>query len=122
MPPVSAHTEAQPDCIFCRIVTGDLRADVVHRGERVLAFRDLNPVAPTHVLVIPLHHYADVAELAAVDVEALAEMVEVGAGIAGQFEEGGYRLVFNTGARSGQTVFHVHGHILAGRELRWPPG
>jgi histidine triad (HIT) family protein len=119
---VSVDTGAQPNCVFCRIVAGDLPADVVRRGERVLAFRDLNPQAPTHVLVIPTRHYVDVAELAAEDAETLAELVQVGAGIADEFEDGGYRLVFNTGIRSGQTVFHVHGHVLAGRGLGWPPG
>lgn len=119
---MSADTGTQADCIFCRIVAGQVPADVVRTGERVLAFRDLNPQAPTHVLVIPKEHFATVEELAAGDPDALAELVRLGAGIAGEAQEGGYRLVFNTGARSGQTVFHVHGHVLAGRDLTWPPG
>ena len=119
---MSADTGPRPDCIFCRIVAGDLPAEVVRRGDRVLALRDLNPQAPTHVLVIPTRHYRDVGELATQDAEALAELVRVGADIADESDGGGYRLVFNTGVRSGQTVFHVHGHILAGRDLSWPPG
>jgi len=112
----------QPECLFCRIVAGQLPAEIVRTGERVIAFRDLNPQAPTHVLVIPRDHHADVAELAAADAAALAELVRVGAAIAGETEAGGFRLVFNTGPQSGQTVFHVHGHVLAGRTLTWPPG
>jgi histidine triad (HIT) family protein len=122
LPVVSEDTGTRADCIFCRIVAGQLPADVVRTGERVLAFRDLNPKAPTHVLVIPREHFATVEELAAADPDALAELVLLGAGIAGEAEQGGYRLVFNTGPRSGQTVFHVHGHVLAGRDLTWPPG
>ncbi|HET9657996.1 MAG TPA: HIT domain-containing protein [Kineosporiaceae bacterium] len=112
----------QANCIFCRIVAGQLPAEIVRTGERVMAFRDLNPQAPTHVLVIPRDHYVDVAELAAGDVEALAELVRVGAGIAGEAAGGDFRLVFNTGPQSGQSVFHVHGHVLAGRSMTWPPG
>jgi histidine triad (HIT) family protein len=112
----------QADCLFCRIVAGQLPAEVVRTGERVLAFRDLNPQAPTHVLVIPTAHYTNVEELAAGDVAALAELVQMGAGIAAEADDGGFRLVFNTGPRSGQSVFHVHGHVLAGRNLTWPPG
>jgi histidine triad (HIT) family protein len=112
----------QADCVFCRIVAGQVPAEVVRTGDRVLAFRDLNPQAPTHVLVIPSAHYADVGELADCDPPALAELVRVGAGIAGEAGDGDFRLVFNTGPRSGQSVFHVHGHVLAGRDFTWPPG
>ena len=97
-------------------------ADVVVEGARVLAFRDINPQAPTHVLVIPREHHADVAALAAADAEALAELVAVGARIAAAETDGEFRLVFNTGEQAGQTVFHAHGHVLAGRSLQWPPG
>lgn len=103
-------------------MAGELPAEVVGTGERVLAFRDLNPQAPTHVLVIPTRHYADVGELASGDPAALAELVRLGASLAGEAGDGGFRLVFNTGPRAGQTVFHVHGHVLAGRDLTWPPG
>jgi histidine triad (HIT) family protein len=112
------------DCLFCRMVAGEIPADVVHQTDRVFAFRDINPQAPTHVLVIPKEHHATAAELAAVDGDLLAEMVReahevaVGDGIA----ESGYRVVFNTGPGAGQTVFHVHAHVLGGRGLGWPPG
>ncbi len=112
------------DCLFCKIVAGDVPAAVVRDGERTLAFRDINPQAPTHVLVITKEHYDAIAELAAADPELTAELlgaaqeVAVAEGVA----ERGYRLVFNTGADGGQTVRHVHGHLLGGRGLGWPPG
>jgi histidine triad (HIT) family protein len=112
------------DCLFCRIVAGDVPADHVHETARVLAFRDINPQAPTHVLVIPKDHYPDLAALAATDAGLLAEVAAVAdqiaqaEGLAGR----GYRVVFNTGPESGQTVFHVHAHVLGGRPMAWPPG
>ncbi|HEV7930937.1 MAG TPA: histidine triad nucleotide-binding protein [Actinomadura sp.] len=112
------------DCLFCKIVTGDVPATVVRESERALAFRDINPQAPTHVLVIPKDHHATAAELAAADPDLLAELfleaheVAVAEGIA----DSGYRVVFNTGAQAGQTVFHAHAHVLGGRGLNWPPG
>jgi histidine triad (HIT) family protein len=109
-------------CIFCGIAAGDIPAQVVARTGQVLAFRDLNPQAPTHVLVIPTDHYQDVAELAAADPQVLADLVGVGAEVAGSEAGAAFRLVFNTGAEAGQSVFHAHGHVLAGRSLTWPPG
>ena len=94
------------DCLFCSIVAGDIPATGVAETDRVLAFRDINPQAPTHVLVIPKEHYPNVAALAA------AEGVS----------DTGYRVVFNTGDQAGQTVHHVHAHLLGGRDLTWPPG
>jgi histidine triad (HIT) family protein len=111
-----------PECIFCRIVAGQIPAEVVARTDRVLAFRDLSPQAPTHVLVISLDHHQNVVELAAADPAALAELVEVGSQIADKEAGGPFRLVFNTGAEVGQSVLHVHGHVLAGRSFTWPPG
>jgi histidine triad (HIT) family protein len=112
-----------PECLFCRIVAGDVPADIVRIGERVIAFRDINPQAPLHVLVVPRDHHRDVPALAAADPEALAELVEVGASLASaEGDDGAFRLVFNTGAQTGQSVFHVHGHVLAGRSFAWPPG
>jgi histidine triad (HIT) family protein len=108
--------------MFCGIVAGKVPADVVRSGEHVVAFRDIKPKAPTHVLVIPKAHYENVAELAASDPEALAELVTVGEEIAAAEDGAGWRLVFNTGATAGQSVFHVHGHVLAGRRMTWPPG
>jgi histidine triad (HIT) family protein len=110
------------DCIFCAIAGGRIPADVVTRTDRVLAFRDVNPQAPTHVLVIPLAHHRDVPALAAADPQALAELVAVGSEIAQKEAGGPFRLVFNTGAEVGQSVFHAHAHVLAGRSFTWPPG
>jgi histidine triad (HIT) family protein len=109
-------------CIFCSIAAGNIPADVVARTDRVLAFRDVNPQAPTHVLVITLDHHPDVVELAETDPRALAELVTLGSEVAGKGAGGQFRLVFNTGAEVGQSVFHVHGHVLAGRSFSWPPG
>jgi histidine triad (HIT) family protein len=109
------------DCLFCKIVTGQIPANLVADGERVLAFRDLNPQAPTHVLVIPRDHHENVGALAA-DPAALAELVAMAASIAAAECAGQYRLVFNTGEAAGQSVFHVHGHVLGGRGMTWPPG
>ncbi|MFI6389664.1 histidine triad nucleotide-binding protein [Nonomuraea sp. NPDC050547] len=112
------------DCLFCKIVAKEIPADVVHESDRTLAFRDINPQAPTHVLVIPKEHHPDAAALAvaddglADDVLKAAHAVAVQEGVA----ETGYRVVFNTGAGAGQTVFHVHAHVLGGRNLTWPPG
>jgi histidine triad (HIT) family protein len=112
------------DCLFCKIVSGEVPATIVREGERVVAFRDINPQAPTHVLVIPREHHPTVAELAAADPALLAEVVGEAHRVAR--DEGvdatGYRLVFNTGSQAGQTVFHVHAHVLGGRGLNWPPG
>ena len=113
---------AEPECVFCRIVAGEIPATIVRSGPRVLAFRDLAPQAPTHVLVVPRDHHRDVEALAAADPPTLAELVAVAAEIASVEAGGEYRLVFNTGARAGQSVFHVHAHVLGGRDLLWPPG
>jgi histidine triad (HIT) family protein len=113
---------ADPECLFCRIVAGEIPADVVRETERTIAFRDINPQAPTHVLVVPREHYPDVGALAAADPATLAEVVTVGREFAESEGHPAYRLVFNTGAQAGQSVFHVHGHVLAGRAMAWPPG
>jgi histidine triad (HIT) family protein len=113
---------SEDGCLFCRIVAGDVPAEIVKIGERVVAFRDVNPQAPLHTLVVPRDHHEDVAALAAADPQALAELVEVAQGLAASAGNGAYRLVFNSGAGAGQSVFHVHGHVLAGRPFGWPPG
>jgi histidine triad (HIT) family protein len=113
-----------PDCLFCGIASGEIPAKTVRESSRAIAFRDINPQAPTHVLVIPREHYPNLAALAAAgdglldDVAALADQVARDEGVAGR----GYRVVFNTGADAGQTVHHVHAHVLGGRPLEWPPG
>lgn len=110
------------DCVFCAIAAGDIPAEVVVTTERVVAFRDLDPKAPLHVLVVPRDHHSDVGALAAQDPATLADLVATGAGVAREEADGEFRLVFNTGQRAGQSVFHVHGHVLGGRDLAWPPG
>ena len=113
---------ADPDCLFCRIVAGDIPADVVAQTETALAFRDLNPQAPTHALVVPRSQHPDAASLADAEPETVAELVRVARDVARGDGLDEYRLVFNTGAASGQTVFHTHLHVLAGRAMTWPPG
>ncbi|MGI5181326.1 histidine triad nucleotide-binding protein [Dactylosporangium sp. CA-152071] len=107
------------DCLFCRIVAGEIPATVVHETDDTLAFRDIDPKAPTHVLVIPRAHHADVAALVAADPALAGKVLAACAAVAEQ--EGltgdGYRLIFNTGRFGGQEVFHVHGHVLGGRPL-----
>lgn len=110
------------DCLFCKIVAGEIPGDIVHTTERTVAFRDIAPQAPLHVLVVPRDHYANAAELAAGDPEASAELVRTAAAVAAAEGYADYRLVFNTGESAGQTVFHTHLHVLAGRSLTWPPG
>ena len=111
------------DGVFCSIVSGDLPAETVHSTDHSLAFRDSQPQAPTHVLVVPRAHHRDAAGLAAADPIWLADLVGVAATVAEKEGLGGhYRLVFNTGAGAGQSVFHTHLHLLGGRPLTWPPG
>jgi histidine triad (HIT) family protein len=112
------------DCLFCKIVAGDVPAERVAENSRTLAFRDINPQAPTHVLVIPKDHYPDLAALASSDADLLAEVALQADQVAGAegLRDGGYRVVLNTGPEAGQTVFHVHAHVLGGRRLAWPPG
>ncbi|GAB2458991.1 histidine triad nucleotide-binding protein [Nocardioides hungaricus] len=110
------------DCIFCKIVAGEIPGEIVHTTERTVAFRDLNPQAPLHVLVVPRRHFPNAAALAAGDPAASTELVTTAAAVATAEGYDDYRLVFNTGADAGQTVFHAHLHLLAGRALTWPPG
>lgn len=109
------------DCLFCRIVAGEVPAEVLARSDRALAFRDIAPQAPVHALVVPHEHHADVAQLAAADPELLAELVTLGEQVAAAEADGQFRLIFNTGPRASQSVFHVHGHVIAGAELGWSP-
>ncbi|AXK45215.1 histidine triad nucleotide-binding protein [Brachybacterium saurashtrense] len=105
-----------PDCLFCRIVDGEIPSERVHEDEQVIAFRDLHPKAPVHVLVVPREHRRDVTQLAA-EPALLSHVTTVAAHLAGELADGDFRLVFNTGAGAGQTVFHVHAHVLAGGTL-----
>ena len=111
------------DCLFCRFVAGNPTPDVVHESATTLAFRDINPQAPTHVLVVPKEHHRDAAALAAAAPGVMADLVGAAAAVAASEGLGeGYRLVLNTGEKAGQTVFHVHLHLLGGRAMQWPPG
>jgi histidine triad (HIT) family protein len=124
IPSPGHYDRSVPGCLFCGIAGGEVPATLVLDGKRFIAFRDVDPQAPTHVLVIPRDHYPNVAALASAGDGLLDELVaqahEVAAaeGIAGS----GYRLVFNTGREAGQTVGHVHAHVLGGRPMTWPPG
>ncbi|SFO59742.1 histidine triad (HIT) family protein [Geodermatophilus obscurus] len=117
------------DCLFCRIVAREIPADVVHETDRTLAFRDVNPQAPTHVLVIPKDHHATAGLLVGADPGLLADVVAAAHAVAVQeglateeAPEPGYRLVANSGPAAGQTVHHLHLHVLGGRPMAWPPG
>jgi len=116
-------TEATADCLFCKFVSGELTADVVHETETTLAFRDIAPQAPTHVLVVPKVHSPDIAALAAEHPAVVADLFTTAKAVAERDGLGPhYRTVQNTGADVGQSVFHVHVHVLGGRPMGWPPG
>ena len=112
------------DCLFCKIVAGDISADVVLETDSTVAFRDVNPKAPMHVLVIPKRHIATINDLSAGDKHLIGDLFFVAAKIADDegLADDGYRVVMNCNAAAGQTVFHIHLHLLGGRSLRWPPG
>ena len=113
-----------PECLFCKIVSGDINADIVYEDDNVLAFRDINPQAPTHVLIIPRKHIATINDLEDADAGAVGALYLAARDIAKQFgiAEDGYRVAMNCNQAAGQTVFHLHLHLLGGRELSWPPG
>jgi histidine triad (HIT) family protein len=110
-------------CIFCRIIKGEVPGKKVYEDERVFAFEDINPQAPTHILVVPKKHIAGLKEAAPEDAEVIGHCHLVAARLARERGiEDGYRTVFNVGPRAGQSVFHLHLHLLGGRAFRWPPG
>jgi histidine triad (HIT) family protein len=111
-----------PDCIFCSIVSGDIPANIVLRTHEVVAFTDLNPQAPTHILVIPTEHHVNVAALAQDNPTQAAAVLMATEKVAADAGLTDYRTVFNSGADAGQSVFHAHAHVLGGRNLGWPPG
>ncbi len=121
---MSTHQDpAASDCLFCKIVSRQIGADIVHETATTLAFRDIEPQAPTHVLVIPKEHQPDVVALGMSSPQGVAELfLAVGAVAAQEGLEAGYRTVFNTGAQAHQVVFHAHVHVLGGRDMTWPPG
>ena len=111
-------------CLFCRIVNGEIPASKVYEDAEVLAFNDITPQAPLHVLVVPKRHIATTNDLAETDLALVGQLVRRAAAIAAEkgYADRGYRTVFNCNAEAGQTVFHIHLHLLAGRPLGWPPG
>ncbi|BDE06348.1 histidine triad nucleotide-binding protein [Vulcanimicrobium alpinum] len=112
-----------PNCLFCKIVRKEIAANEVLRDDHVVAFHDLNPQAPTHVLVIPTSHAQDLSAFTAgADAEQAARLLHAAAEIGARFGPGGYRVVMNQGRDAGQSVFHLHAHVLAGRAMAWPPG
>jgi histidine triad (HIT) family protein len=110
-------------CIFCKIMAKEIPARIVHEDETSIAFHDINPQAPVHVLVIPRKHFASAEEAGEADEAVIGHLHRVAARLAGELKlTAGYRTVVNTGAEAGQSVFHLHLHLLGGRPMRWPPG
>ena len=112
------------DCLFCKIIAGEIPADIIYESDTALAFRDINPQAPTHVLVIPKRHIATINDIGTEDTELIGKLYLAAARVARDagFAEEGYRAVMNCNGRAGQTVFHLHLHVLGGRDMNWPPG
>lgn len=111
------------DCLFCKIIAGDIPADILYEDEDLLAFRDISPQAPTHFLVIPKKHLSDLSQVSEDNDKLIGKIVRTGAELAAQEGlDGGYRVIFNNGPDGCQIVFHVHMHILGGRQLRGPLG
>ena len=111
------------ECLFCKIAAGEIPAKPVYRDEDVLAIEDINPQAPVHLLVMPVRHHANIGDLSdAADAALLAKLVGVATKLGRERGQDGYRLVMNTGPDGGQTVDHLHVHVLAGRHMTWPPG
>jgi histidine triad (HIT) family protein len=112
----------EPDCLFCKIAAGEIPSEILHADDKVVVFRDANPRAPTHVLAIPRRHIPSAAELTDADGELLAALFAALRRVAEEAGARGYRIVTNVGADAGQSVFHLHWHLLAGRTMSWPPG
>ena len=116
-------TDRDPDCLFCRIVAGEVPSDQVHADDEVLAFRDISPQAPTHVLIIPRRHIPDADSLSSDDGPLLERIFSVARDVAARDGlRSGYRVVTNVGPDAGQSVFHLHFHLVGGRRMSWPPG
>jgi histidine triad (HIT) family protein len=112
------------DCLFCGIVDGKIKANIVHQSERIVAFKDITPKAPVHILIIPRKHVASVLDLEADDAALIGEIFQVTRRLAREhgIADSGFRVVVNSGADAGQTIFHLHYHLLGGRPMGWPPG
>ena len=112
------------DCLFCKIIGGEIPGQFVHQDDQLVAITDINPQAPLHVLIVPKQHIASLNDVSPADDALVGSMVRCAAALARQhgYDERGYRTVFNTNREAGQTVFHIHLHLLAGRGLTWPPG
>ena len=110
------------DCLFCKIAAGEIPADKLYEDDDLLAFRDIAPQAPVHFLIIPKKHIQDPANVTEADEALIGKMMRVGAQVAKENGVTDFRLVYNNGADAGQTVFHIHMHVLGGRSLSWPPG
>ncbi len=111
-------------CIFCQIIAGQRPGEIIHQDDRLIVLRDINPQAPTHVLIIPREHMESLNDAAQSDEALLGYMLRTAAKVANQegLAENGYRVVINTGPQAGQSVYHLHLHVLGGRPMRWPPG
>jgi len=110
------------DCLFCKIIQGDIPSDKLYEDDEVLAFRDIAPTAPVHFLVIPKKHISGPSAVAEEDEQLMGKLIRIGNQVAKEEGIEQFRLVFNNGAEAGQTVFHIHMHVLGGRSLSWPPG
>ena len=115
---------SEQNCLFCSMITNEIPTDTVYRDDRAMVIRDINPQAPTHLLVIPVEHLDSLEEAGKKDEQLLGHLLRVAARVANDegLAESGYRTVINTGAGAGQSVFHLHVHVLGGRPMNWPPG
>lgn len=112
------------DCLFCKIIDGEIPGDIVYENDNVLAFKDINPIAPVHILVIPKEHIATLNDIEEKHTQTMGELFLAAKKIASEkgISESGYRTVFNCNKDAQQTVFHIHLHLIAGRQMSWPPG
>ena len=112
------------DCLFCKIVAGEIPGTIVHQDDQLVAFKDIDPKAPLHVLIVPRRHIATLNDLTAADDGLVGSMIRLAASLAGEhgYSDRGYRTLYNTNREAGQSVFHIHLHLLAGRGFTWPPG
>jgi histidine triad (HIT) family protein len=113
-----------PNCLFCQIIERKISATIVHEDEHAIAFEDVNPQAPVHTLIVPKKHIADIHSLVVSDRELIGHLFFIAKTIASKkgLDKGGYRMVINNGSDAGQSVFHIHLHLLSGRKFKWPPG